>query len=198
MDYLSKIRESVKNMAGTANNGRFQPFLAKVKSVEGDHCVVDVDGLELTDVRLSVVIDDDEEKSVITPVVGSFVLCADLSGGLMRDPAVIGYTRIARAFIHAAEDVTAEIEGDVSVYARYVRMTAPGFIDDLTAKLNNLVSEVNALKDKYNGHSHSYSPGGNPPANTGSPTAPASAASDFSSADYSIKKKQDEGGKTQG
>lgn len=110
-------------------------LLAKVVSVNGDTCSVDVDGLVLTDVRLRAVVNGENSKLLITPKVGSHVLLADQSGN-MSQLAVIGYSEIEKIEVDT-ESITingGENDGIVKVI-------------ELTEKLNNLEKDINALKD---------------------------------------------------
>ena len=50
MDPLSEIREKIKRIAN--GNGSFTCFTAKVTSVDGETCDVELEGMKLTDVRL--------------------------------------------------------------------------------------------------------------------------------------------------
>lgn len=49
-------------------------FTAKVKSVDGEVCTIEIDGLQLSDVRLRAVVNSNKEKILITPRKDSCVL----------------------------------------------------------------------------------------------------------------------------
>lgn len=106
-------------------------------SVEDDTtCTVQVDELRLSGVRLRSVVNKEETGILITPKVGSYVLVTDLSGGNMRVLVVSMYSEVDKITINGGKN-----DGLIN-------------INDLTDKLNKLVGEVNALKDKFNGHTH--------------------------------------------
>ena len=88
MDYAKEIREAI--IAIAASNGMKQIlFNAKVLSVGEQTCTVEYNDIELTDVRLSAVIDSSTTKVIKKPVKGSYVLVCDLSGGELRDLAIV-------------------------------------------------------------------------------------------------------------
>ncbi len=60
MDPLSEIREKIKRIAN--GNGSFTCFTAKVVSVDGETCDVELDGMKLTDVRLRAVVNGENSK----------------------------------------------------------------------------------------------------------------------------------------
>jgi hypothetical protein len=92
MDIYSKIKDSLRNIAG---NGAGTPvFPATVGSVDGETCTAEIDGLTVTGVRLRAVINGAGEYILTAPRAGSRVLVADLSGGQLRDLAVIAYSEI--------------------------------------------------------------------------------------------------------
>ncbi len=76
--------------------GKQLHLVGLVKSVEGETCTVDVSGLELDEVRLTAVNDGEAGKLLITPAEGSAVLLTDLSGGELRDLAVVGFTKVEK------------------------------------------------------------------------------------------------------
>lgn len=86
------IKQAIRAITG--NGGGRLWLVGVVKSVEGESCTVDVGGLELTDVRLTAASDGTDGKLLLTPKEGSAVLLADLSGGELRDLAVVGYTAV--------------------------------------------------------------------------------------------------------
>ena len=95
MGKIQDIKEAIRTIAGKGNGGGLL-LVGEVKSVEGESCTVEVAGLELDEVRLTAVNDGGEGKLLLTPKVGSMVLLADMSGGLLRDLAVVGYTNVER------------------------------------------------------------------------------------------------------
>jgi hypothetical protein len=100
MDELGKIKQSIQKIAGKVS---VPVFAVQVVSVKGETCVVNLDGLNLTDVRLRSVINGKEEQMLITPQVGSYVLVADLSEGKLNDLAVLTYSEIEKINIKVGE-----------------------------------------------------------------------------------------------
>lgn len=96
MGKLQDIKEAIRQISGAGRGGNGLFLVGEVKSVEGESCTVDVAGLELDEVRLTAVNDGAGGKLLLTPKVGSPVLLADMSGGELRDIAVIGYTKIEK------------------------------------------------------------------------------------------------------
>ena len=95
MNRVQDIKEAIRQISG-AKGGSGLILVGEVKSVEGETCTVNVGGLELDEVRLTAVNDGADGKLLLTPKEGSMVLMADLSGGNLRDLAVIGYTHIEK------------------------------------------------------------------------------------------------------
>ena len=93
MRNIDDIKDAIRAISKVRGGGTLH-FVGKVKSVEGETCTVDVEGLEIDEVRLTAVNDSTDEKLLITPKVDSYVLLADLSGGNLRDLAVVGYTQV--------------------------------------------------------------------------------------------------------
>lgn len=95
MGRVQDIKEAIRQIVGNrGGNGLF--LVGEVKSVNGESCTVEVAGLELDEVRLTAVNDGADDKLVVTPKVGSMVLLADLSGGMLRDLMVVGNTEIEK------------------------------------------------------------------------------------------------------
>ena len=99
MNKTQEIKEAIRTIAGkTVGSGLL--LVGTVKSVEGPDtggdysCTVAVGGLELDEVRLTAANDGAEGKLLVTPAAGSKVLLADLSGGELRDLAVVAFTKV--------------------------------------------------------------------------------------------------------
>jgi len=88
-----EIRELLRKICGVDNEGLVF-FNATIVSVEDETCTIDRNGLQFTDVRLGAVVDGNANNLIIKPADNSMVLIADLSDGLMRDLAVIGWSEI--------------------------------------------------------------------------------------------------------
>ena len=73
----------------------FRAFTAKVKSVNGETCTVELEGITLTDVRLRAVVNGENSKILVTPKTDSYVLVVDLAGDLSQ-LAVVGYSEVEK------------------------------------------------------------------------------------------------------
>lgn len=93
MEKSSQIASLLRSIVGT---DRLRPaFLTmEVTAVDGDMCSAKLGDFEIPDIRLSVIKDGSKKGLLISPAIGSIVLVADLSGGEMRELAVIGFTDI--------------------------------------------------------------------------------------------------------
>lgn len=134
MDPLSEIREKIKRIAN--GNGSFTCFTAKVTSVDGETCDVELEGMKLTDVRLRAVMNGEDSKILVTPKIGSHVLVVDLSGNLSQ-LAVVGYSEVEKIEIDANDKIIFNGGNNNGLIQ----------IDKLTQKLNELVNT-------FNGHTH--------------------------------------------
>lgn len=93
MDTLSEIKESIKKIASKGGAGIV--FTAKVKSVDGETCNVELEGITLSDVRLRAVVNGENSKILVTPKTDSYVLVVDLAGDLSQ-LAVVGYSEVEK------------------------------------------------------------------------------------------------------
>ncbi len=125
MDIYAQIREKLRYRTAPAI------FTAQVRRVSGTTCTVDVDGLELSDVRLCPVIDSRRTQLLITPKTDSMVLVADLSMGDLTDLAVVHFGETEKIEIHGGS-----LGGLVK-------------IDDLTRRLNAIERDLNTVKTAF-------------------------------------------------
>lgn len=139
MDPLSEIREKIKRIA--KGNGSFTCFTAKVVSVDGETCDVELDGMKLTDVRLRAVANGEESKILVTPKTGSHVLVVDLSGNLSQ-MAVVGYSEVEKIEIDATDKIIFNGGNNKGLIQ----------IEKLTQKLNELVIAINAHTHPVSGN----------------------------------------------
>lgn len=86
MDKYQKLGELLKNHFPDAR--KMVLFNATVVSVEGESCTVDMDGLQIDEVRLKATINGEANKVIAEPKAGSMVLIGSLTGDL-KDLAVI-------------------------------------------------------------------------------------------------------------
>lgn len=153
-----EIRDAIRKICGIDNQG-FLFFNAEVVSVDDETCTVKRNSLEFTDVRLAAVIDGNTKNLLVKPKLGSMVLIADLSEGLMRDLAVIGWSEVETITINGGE--------------------FGGLV-----KIQELTNKLNALVQKFNTHTHTVATTGTATAQTGTAAATSVQASQFSKSDY--------------
>jgi hypothetical protein len=171
MDKYKDIRYKITEIAGRK---AIPAFTAKVVASEGETCTVEIDGVKFNDVRLRAVVNGAESRLLITPEKGSYVLCADLSGGAMSDLAVLTVSEIAQIEIDTPLVV---VNGGTN--AGMVK------IKELTDKLNTLVRSFNLFVQQYNAHLHNVTVPGAP---TGPAMPMATTAEQFRQGDYEDKK----------
>lgn len=93
-----EIAKALKDLIGDQSQNLIP---VTVKSVETDNytCTVEFEGIELSDVRLTAVVDSDS-KSVIAPAVNSDVLIAFV-GSSETDAVIVAYSKIEEITINA-------------------------------------------------------------------------------------------------
>lgn len=94
MDKLARLADNLKRLNG-GSVYNIPIITAKVKSIEGESCTVDVDGLLLTDVRLKATINESGNSVIVQPKKGSYVLLGSLSGDL-KDLTVLKIDEIEK------------------------------------------------------------------------------------------------------
>ncbi|MBR1644323.1 MAG: hypothetical protein IJ684_03005 [Bacteroidales bacterium] len=134
MNNAQEIKEAIRRIA-VGGRGKQLHLVGTVKSVEGETCTVDIAGLELDEVRLTAASDGADGKLLLTPTAGSRVLMVDLSGGELRDMAVVGYTHVEKI-----EATCGQIELNGGENGGLVN------VKELTDKLNNIEKDINTLK----------------------------------------------------
>jgi hypothetical protein len=183
MKEYSEIKKLIKAIAtGRLAVGTPSPvFLVQVKSVDGDACTVEIDGMELSGVRLRSVINGNKSKVVITPAVGSYVLVTDISGNLTQLVA-LQYAEVDRIDITYSGKLVINEGTDTAVRASAIE-----------SKLNALRGTVNDLISKFNSHTHpattTATTGVSTPATVAvtAPTGAASPADAFKKSDFECK-----------
>lgn len=136
MDTYAEIARAIKAITG--GNGGTALFTAEVKSVEGETCTVLVGELEVPDVLLTPADEGADGKLVITPKVGSQVTVADLSGGELRQLAVVHWGEVEKISLTA--DSIELNGGDNGGLVK---------IEALTDKINNIEKDINKLKQAF-------------------------------------------------
>jgi len=112
MDYIGKIKKSIRNIAGIQNGNI---FTAQVKSVEGETCTIALGNASISEVRLRAVVNGNNEQLYIKPKKDSYILVVDLSNGNYRDLAVIAYSEVETINIKIAE-TTIDIDKDGIIF----------------------------------------------------------------------------------
>ncbi len=138
MEPLSEIKENIRKIASP--KGVVSIFTAQVKSVDGETCSIDLDGLVLNDVRLRAVVNNENSKILVTPKVGSNVTVADMNGDKCG-MAVIGYSEVDRIEIDCADKIVINGSDNKGLVK----------IDKLTEKLNAIEQDINMLKGIFSG-----------------------------------------------
>lgn len=136
MDTYAEIARAIKAMTG--GNGGTTLFTTEVKSVEGETCTVLIGELEVPDVLLTPADEGADGKLVITPKVGSQVTVADLSGGELRQLAVVHWGEVEKISLTA--DSIELNGGDNGGLVK---------IEALTDKINNIEKDINKLKQAF-------------------------------------------------
>ncbi|MBQ6684002.1 MAG: hypothetical protein IJM74_07865 [Bacteroidales bacterium] len=136
MDTYAEIARAIKAMIG--GNGGTALFTAEVKSVEGETCTVLIGELEVPDVLLTPADEGADGKLVITPKVGGQVTVADLSGGELRQLAVVHWGEVEKISLTA--DSIELNGGDNGGLVK---------IEALTDKINNIEKDINKLKQAF-------------------------------------------------
>jgi hypothetical protein len=94
MDRYKKLSELLGR--SFLNSQKTMPlFNGIIKSIEGESCTVDIDGLEVDEVRLKATINGETNKIIVEPKVGSMVLIGSLTGDL-KDLAVLKADELAK------------------------------------------------------------------------------------------------------
>lgn len=148
MDELSKIKKSIKKIA--SENRINTVFTAKVESVDGETCSLNIDGMVVSDARLRSVINGENSKILITPEIGSCVMVADISAGKFNDFAVIGYSQIEKIEIDANDKIILNGGGNHGLVK----------IEELTQKLNSIERDINNLKSVFSDWTPASNDGG--------------------------------------
>lgn len=147
MDPLSEIREKIRRIAN--GNGSFTCFTAKVTSVDGDTCDVELEDMKLTDVRLRAVVNGEDSKILVTPKTGSHVLVVDLSGNLSQ-LVVVGYSEVKKIEINVTDKIIFNGGNNHGLVK----------IEALKSRLNNIEQDINNLKTVISGWSPVSQDGG--------------------------------------
>ncbi|MCC8154679.1 MAG: hypothetical protein LIP01_11015 [Tannerellaceae bacterium] len=112
MDKSSKIKSLLRGITGT-DKARYPFRLMEVVSVEGDLCRAKMDAFEIPGIHLASITNGAENGVLITPMIGSAILVADISNGELRELVAIAYSEIDSIQIHKGD--TTLFTNDTSV-----------------------------------------------------------------------------------
>lgn len=172
MNTLSEIRDKIRKIATASPVGVC--YTAKVVSVDGECCTVELEGMRLTDVRLRAVVNGEESRLLITPKVDSYVQLLDLNGDFAQ-MMVIAYSEVDK--VELTVNDTIAINADDTIVMN-------GGNNDGLVKINELTRKLNELVDTFNGHTHTVATTGSATAQEGTAAATTSPASTFNKRDY--------------
>lgn len=128
-------RRLARNILDLTTKSQIFIYQGIVTKVDGVCCSVRFGNLEISDVRLRASISSNDKQIIVVPKSGTAVIVGSLSGDLSN-----------LVVLKVDEIESIEVNGG--------RLGGLVNIEDLTDKLNNLVSEVNKLKDCFNQHTH--------------------------------------------
>lgn len=121
----------------------------EVVSTDGDMCTAKIGDFEVPDIRLSVIKGGSDKGLLVTPAVGSIVMVADLSGGELRELAVIGFTevesidaKIGSSKVHIADGIIEMNDGKNDGLVN---------VKGLVQKINAVEQDINDLKTALGG-----------------------------------------------
>ncbi|MCD8080186.1 MAG: hypothetical protein LUF04_07185 [Bacteroides sp.] len=160
MNKTSQIRSLIRHIAGT-EKPLHTFWLMEVVSVKGDVCVAKMDDFEVPNIRLSAIEGGSEKGLLITPSVGSIVLVADLSGGTLRQLAVVGFSQIDSVRLHQGqttiytdkETVTVEVGNSQVEISEGVISFNGGKLGGMVV-IEQLTNKINELIRAFNTHTH--------------------------------------------
>lgn len=168
---MSKRNEQILNAIRNMVSSDQATIIGTVVSVDQAAQTAEIkldDAGNVTDtIRLKSVVDNAEAGFVLFPAVGSVILASRILSG--EDFFMVSASEVDEVWLNGKAN-----EGLIN-------------ISELTAKLNSLVDEVNALKDAYNSHIHTTTAtvgGSTTPGVISSTTSTAQPASTFSKSDY--------------
>ncbi len=146
MDIYSKIKDAIREIAGKELSWL---RVAKVVSCNGYKCTVMIGSLRLEDVRLRAVVNDKEDKVLLTPKIGSMVLVYDLSAGRLRDLVVLSMSEVEKIEIKAG-NTTIDIDNN-GIILNGGNLDGLVKAQALTDRLNALENDINNLKSAVSG-----------------------------------------------
>lgn len=139
------------------NRGSLVFFSAQVVSVQGDTCTVNIDGLELSDIRLTPTTTERDDTLLLTPAIDSFVLVGSLSGDLNNLCVLASDTLASLELTIGTIGVFIDKEGVVLNGGKLGGLVK---LEDLTKKINVLENQLNQLKNILKGWTPAPNDGG--------------------------------------
>ncbi len=159
-----KIRNAIREIANAGNTAAFETYACTVTAVTGAMCDVQriLDEKEIKEVRLNATIQA-AAGLLIVPKIGSVVLITNIDGD---KNFVSQFSEIEKITLNV--ETAIEINGGTN-----------GLV-----KIQELTDKLNALVQKYNGHTHSVSTSGSATSQTGTASATTDRADTFNKSDY--------------
>lgn len=143
MNKRAQIAGLLGDMLGRGHNSSVL-FTAQVVSVQGDTCTINIDGLELSDVRLTPTTTERDDTLLLTPSTGSYVLVGSLSGDLGNLCVLSMDTLDSLEFTIGDIGVFVDKEGIVLNGGSLGGLVKLG---EVTKKINALENQLNQLKN---------------------------------------------------
>ena len=125
MNEYTKLKQYLTEIGGVKDITLCQGI---VKSVDGCRCDVQIGDIVIPDVRLRASETDDDTQTLITPKTGSAVIVGSLSGDMTRM-------------------VVLQVDSVESIVVNGGKLGGLVNIEQLTARLNAIEDDVNALKN---------------------------------------------------
>lgn len=127
-----RLARNIRDLVGKTQMSIYQGI---VSGVDGVTCSIRFGSQEVSGIRLRASLSDNDRQILVVPKVNTAVIVGSLSGDL-SDLVVLKADEVESIEVNGGE-----LGGLIN-------------IEDLTDKLNRLVNEVNALKNKFNAHTH--------------------------------------------
>lgn len=124
MDRYRELGDRFRSLSQSKASTFYQGI---VRSIEGNSCTVDIEGLDIPDIRLRASLTEEGEELLITPKVGTAVLVGSLSGDI-NNLAVLSVDVADTIVFHGGK--------------RGGLVLSP----ELVARLNAIEEELNSLK----------------------------------------------------
>lgn len=124
MDAYRELGERLKALSAKRSAPLYQGI---VQSIEGNTCTIEVDGIEIPDVRLRASISSDSDELLIIPAIGSVVIVGSLTSDIYQ-LVVLAVDRADTIIVHGGK------RGGLVL------------VEELTDKLNSIEQEINQLK----------------------------------------------------